>query len=331
MIDGLSESPEGSGITSTRVFLLFQLQECSKLKKLLVEANNRYILFDNRPQLSEEKKREQVDQLLAKVRDVVVENGGYCFRHRLSVRLDNSMNIMKKAELKVHGPDPAASDLYSQDVKPPKPKTRTFGAQKKEESTAEDGSGKLTIDMNQSIQRLEQIKTVTTMLKQFECGTPNPEFSQGDIASKFKLKPPQDAATKRRKSPTNAGRSLQAPPKPPRMRVEATEDKETKRVPELLQNLEVKSPNEETRPARDDDTTTSASFAYEIPDRPGMRMHDKQRIVEEALNRKLPRRTENLNEEQIEELEKTAKDLWERFKQKMSKSVLKSIGQSRLM
>ena len=191
------------------------------------------------------------------------------------------MNIIKKAELKVHDPDPAAFDLYSQDVKPPKPKTRTFGAQKKEESTAEDGSGKSAIDMNQS-----------------------------------------------RKI---AGRSPQVPPKPPRMRLEAAEDKETKIVPELLQNLEVKSPNEETRPARDDDTTTSASFAYEVPDRPGMRMRDKQRMVEEALKRKLARGTEDLNEEQIEELEKTAKYLWERFKQKMSKSVLKSIGQCRLM
>lgn len=331
MIDGLSESPERSGITSTRVFLLFQLQKCSKLKKLLVEVNNRYILVDNRPQLSEEKKREQMDQLLAKVREVVVKNGGYCFRHRLSEMLDDTMETMKKAELKAHDPDPAASDLYSQDVKPPKPKTRTFGAQKKEESTAGDGSGKSTIDMNQSLQRLEQIKTVTPMLKQFECGTPNPEFSQGDIASKFKLKPPQDAATKRRKSPTNAGRSPQVPPKPPRMWVEAAEDKETKRVRELLQNFEVKSPNEETRPAGDDDTTISASVAYEVPDRPGMRMRDKQRMVEEALKRKLARGTEDLNEEQIEELEKTAKVLWERFKQKMSKFVLKSVGQCRLM
>ena len=296
MIDGLSESPERSGITSTRVFLLFQLQKSSKLKKLLVEANNRYILFDNRSQLSEEKKREQVDQLLAKVREVVVENGGYCFRHRLSVRLDDAMNIMKKAELKAHDPDPAASDLDSQDVKPPKPKTRTFDAQEKEESTAQDGSGKSM--RKQSLQCLEEMKTVTKLLKQIE-----------HITQKFP----------------------QVPPDPSRMRVEAAEDKGTKWVPELLPNLEVKSPNEETRPAGDDDTTTPASFAYQVPDRPGMRMRDKQRMAEEALKWKLARGTEELNEEQIEELEKITNVTWEQFQQNMSETALKSINQCRLM
>ena len=130
-------------------------------------------------------------------------------------------------------------------------------------------SGKST--RKQSLQCLEEMKTVTTLVKKIERRT-----------QKFP----------------------QVPPDPSRMRVEAAEDKGTKRVPELLPNLEVKSPNEETRPAGDDDTTTSASFAYKVPDRPGMRRRDKQRMVEEALKRKLARGTEDLNEEQTEELEK---------------------------
>ena len=60
-------------------------------------------------------------------------------------------------------------------------------------------------------------------------------------------------------------------------------------------------------------------------------MGDRQRMVEEALKWKLARGTEELNEEQIEDLEKITNVTWEQFEQNMSETALKSIDQCRLM
>ena len=359
-------------------FPLFQLQKCTELKNLLAQANNRYVLFDNRAQLSEEKKSQQVDELLAKVRQVVAENGGNFFRHKLMAEVHGSMIGMVKAELKAMERDPALADLYSKVAKSPRPKPRLLDAQIAGESSAGQGNGKSTANLHESLKVLKEKKQVTQRVERLESGNPaDPQLSQEDIASKFTLKSPQGAANTRRKAPADAGRpekppvppkpqttatgrahvpkgtgpkaaeelvqrvegppkpaatpDNEGPPKPSRKQVdEAAEDEETKQARERIQKIEVQS-QQETRSAGDDGTSIPASFVYEVQDRPGMRMSQKQRMVEEALKRKIAKGTEELNEEQKEELEKISKSLGEKIREGMSKLALKTIGQCRLM
>ena len=327
---------------------MFQLQECSELKNLLAQANNRYVLFDNRPLLSDEKKSEQVKQLLAKVREVVVQNGGH-FRHKLSAELDNSMINMNKAEMKALDQDRTAADLHSLRSKP-----IILDAQKKEETGPREESEMSKMDKNKSLKYPERSKSVKEKVKHFEAGILERKLFQGDMVSKFQLKTPQDAAYKRLKQPTSERRREQSSPP------QDSTGTDSKTAPEHVKHFEglfrqqildsespgkpsrtqvggaaedtrTKAALEETRPAWHDCTALPASLVYEVPDRPGVNFRDKQRMVEEALKKKLARGTEGLNEEQIEELEKTSKSLGKKIREGMSKFAVKTIGLCRLM
>ncbi|KAK7107498.1 uncharacterized protein [Littorina saxatilis] len=82
-----------------------QLSSSAHLRDVLTQAQNRYVLFDNREELSPYKKSEQVDQLLAKVQEVVSKNGCH-FRHDLTPELIKSMNVLKRIEMrKTPNPD----------------------------------------------------------------------------------------------------------------------------------------------------------------------------------------------------------------------------------
>ena len=321
---------------------MFQLQKCSELKNLLAQANNRYILFDNRPQLSDQKKNEQVEQLLAKVREVVVQNGGHFFRHKLSAELNDAMIAMEKAEMKALDQDLTAADLHSLRSKP-----RILGAQEKEESALPEGGLRLMKDRSKSLKYLDHRKAVKLLTKQFEAGIPEEKLSQGDTVSEFQQKPPHHAASERLKSPTSERKPEQSSPpsKPPESAIDRAQEQE------LVKNFEslpkIATPDSEPPRAQVDEaaedkggeasrrkrrpTGRPPSFVSKVPDTPDAIPRDKQRMVEEALKRRLARGSEGLSEEQIEELERLSQSLGKKVREGMSKFAVKSIGQCRLM
>ena len=67
------------------------------MQGLLAEVDNRYLLFNNNADLPE--REQQVDRLLQLVRQVVQQNNGCYFRHRMAREVDNTMTQMVKAEL----------------------------------------------------------------------------------------------------------------------------------------------------------------------------------------------------------------------------------------
>ena len=75
-----------------------QLQQAPKVQGLLAEADNRYLLFNNNANLPE--REQQVDRLLQLVRQVVQQNDGCYFRHRMAREVDSTMTQMVKAELR---------------------------------------------------------------------------------------------------------------------------------------------------------------------------------------------------------------------------------------
>ena len=77
--------------------------------------------------------------------------------------------------------------------------------------------------------------------------------------------------------------------------------------------------------------TDGSPFVYEVPDKPGMTMAEKKRLVEYALMKKVVSHPEELNDAQKEELNKAVKSVGTRFKEGMRKFALKAIDQCRLM
>ena len=68
------------------------------MQGLLAEANNRYLLFNNNADLPE--REQQVDRLLQLVRQVVQQNDGCYFKHRVSRMVDKALSEMVKTELR---------------------------------------------------------------------------------------------------------------------------------------------------------------------------------------------------------------------------------------
>ncbi|KAK7497261.1 hypothetical protein BaRGS_00011555 [Batillaria attramentaria] len=73
------------------------IKKCKKLDDLLNESNRRYMLFDNKADV--DTKKQQVSQLLLKVKEMVVQNGGKCFVHKASKEIMEAMDAMTKEEL----------------------------------------------------------------------------------------------------------------------------------------------------------------------------------------------------------------------------------------
>ena len=72
-------------------------------------------------------------------------------------------------------------------------------------------------------------------------------------------------------------------------------------------------------------------FVYEVPDKPGMTLAEKKRLVEYVLMKKVVSHPEKLNDAQKEELNKAVKSVGTKFKEGMNKFALKAINQCRLM
>nr|KAG5706806.1 hypothetical protein BaRGS_004141 [Batillaria attramentaria] len=83
-----------------------QLEKSERLKTLLAEADNRYLLFNNKAK----RKDVQVDRLLSMVKTMVVKNGGRYFRHKLSDQLSISMKVMMKEEIQLRQARQVTSD-----------------------------------------------------------------------------------------------------------------------------------------------------------------------------------------------------------------------------
>ena len=79
-------------------WFVFQLEKASRLKRLLQEASNRYMLFNNEG--DDHEKATQREQLIDLVKTIVKENGGSCFRHKISHELDITMENMVKEEIR---------------------------------------------------------------------------------------------------------------------------------------------------------------------------------------------------------------------------------------
>nr|KAG5706807.1 hypothetical protein BaRGS_004142 [Batillaria attramentaria] len=75
------------------------IKKCKKLDDLLNESNRRYMLFDNKADV--DTKKQQVSQLLLKVKEMVVQNGGKCFVHKASKEIMEAMDAMTKEELRM--------------------------------------------------------------------------------------------------------------------------------------------------------------------------------------------------------------------------------------
>ncbi|KAK7497263.1 hypothetical protein BaRGS_00011557, partial [Batillaria attramentaria] len=75
-------------------------KRCEKLKSLLQEADNRYLLFNNNA--DDAKKYRQVSQLLLQVKKVVVQNGGECFKHKVSSEIGVTMERLVEEEIRIN-------------------------------------------------------------------------------------------------------------------------------------------------------------------------------------------------------------------------------------
>ncbi|KAK7107496.1 uncharacterized protein [Littorina saxatilis] len=190
-----------------------QLARCTELRKVLEEAGNRYVLFDNRETLSKDTKREQVEQLLAKVQEVVVLNAGDYFKHNLTCMLNESMIRMTKAAADTKtGQENVYNHLDHHAGQPskPQPKARDFGAkgESRNKPTLPEWEGSTdtqTSTLPQSVMVLKEKKQVAERRAQFESKAQSPEPTREEISSKFQRKPREDAA-KSHRAPLGAAR-----------------------------------------------------------------------------------------------------------------------------
>ena len=253
-------------------WFVFQLKKASKLKCLLQEAGNRYMLFNNEG--DDDEKATQREQLMVLVKTIVKENGGSCFRHKISHELDKSMKNMVKEEIRA---------MASFQEETPGEKEKAGGD---DVSQAENQA----VLRKKEVEDLKKRGKVKSRLLQFS-EPPSPE---------------------------------PAPEKPARLSWKGTPQG----------NLESKNATfnqHQDQPLKKLTATDGSPFVYEVPDKPGMTMAEKKRLVEYALMKKVVSHPEELNDAQKEELNKAVKSVGTKFKEGMSKFALKAIDQCRLM
>lgn len=70
----------------------------TRLKSLLQEADNRYVLFNNRG--DQFTKNQQVNRLLIQVKSIVIQNGRECFKHKVAPEIGATVDRLVEEEAK---------------------------------------------------------------------------------------------------------------------------------------------------------------------------------------------------------------------------------------
>ncbi|KAK7107512.1 uncharacterized protein [Littorina saxatilis] len=333
-----------------------QLAKSEKLKGVLKEADNRYLLFNNEGDVHE--KALMVSKLMEMVKQVVAQNGGGCFRHRISRELDETMSKMVTEDIRERTGQtmPVISEEaeYSQPRSPrrkaPNPPTRTTSLESAKPSnepgtkTTEDEvpqAALQAISTKQDLQELHKRGTVKSRREQFS--KPEPISPEAEIRQKTPIQSPRNSfeikATRGgegRPGEVQKQTSQEDPEtKPPQSPQEAPKDaadcdvvchwkSDDAHVEEVLDQLQ-------DQLVRELKTNDDSPFIYEVPDKPGMSLAEKQRLVEDALRKKILNNPEELNEAQREEMEKVVKSVGQKIKEGMTKFAVKAIDQCSLM
>ena len=253
-------------------WFVFQLEKASKLKCLLQEASNRYLLFNNEG--DDDEKTTQREQLVVLVKTIVKENGGSCFRHKISHELDKTMENMVKEEIR-------AMALFQEETPGEKEKAGGDDVSQAEHQV---------VLRKQEVEDLKKRGTVKSRLLQFS-------------------EPPSPEA---------------APENPARLYWKGTPQGNPESKNSVFNQYQ-------DQPLKEPTATECSSFVYEVPDKPGMNLAEKKRLVEYALMRKVVSHPEELNDVQKEELNKAVKSVGTKFREGMIRFSLKSIVQCRLM
>ncbi|KAK7107514.1 GTPase IMAP family member 9-like [Littorina saxatilis] len=295
-----------------------QLEKAEKLKKVLQEADNRYLLFNNRGDVYE--KELMVGKLLEMVNQVVSQNGGCCFRHRISRELDGTMSKMVTEEIrKITGqtiPIISEEAEYSQprSTRPKSPKQISgqgspMPPHEAGIGTAEDDfshSALQAVNSKQEVYDLHMRGAVKTRLQQFS--KPEPKSPEAEFRQRTPIQSPRNSFE------IKEARGGQHSELVCHWKSDEAQAEEV--LDQMLRKLK---------------TNDDAPFIYDIPDKPKMTLADKQRLIEDALRKKIMNKPEQLNEAQKEEMKKVVKSVGQKIKGGMTKFAVKAIDQCSLM
>ena len=295
------------------------------------------MLFNN--EADDDEKAKQVEQLMLLVKTIVKKNGGSCFRHMMSRELDQTKENMMKEEIRkrfqsgmalIHEGTPS-KETESKKAKRASCFTRDDDTKEKEEADEEGAThvDQQAILRKQEVEEVNKQGRVKSLLMQLE--PPSPERAPDNPPRHmwYGTQPTKDSE-KIFSDVASLGIFKQGAPE-----VAAPDDQKQTAPEEPPKGLEWErgSDNDQYGDTLLKEPTTVGNwpFLYEVPDRPGMTLAEKKRLVEDALMKTVVNHPEELNDAQKEELNKAVKSVGTKFKEGMSKFALKTLHQCHLM